>query len=292
MNYRIVHITEYQYSGSVGLCHNEARLKPRNLPHQTCLSSYISINPMPVDFHDREDFFGNTASYFSIQQYHGKLTITATSEIAISPERSLFEAGNDLAWEMVKQRLHGDRSPEILDALQYTLDSPMIEANAELAEYATQSFLPGRPLIEAVSDLMQRIFSDFTYDPEFSSIATPLSEVLAHKRGVCQDFAHLAIACLRSQGLAARYVSGYIETLPLPGEEKLVGADASHAWFSVYLPDAGWIDFDPTNNQMPMDRHITVAWGRDFNDVTPLKGIAFGGGQHKLSVSVDVRNLG
>ena len=197
-----------------------------------------------------------------------------------------------MAWELVAQRLQSDRTAEVLDALQYTLDSPMIESNEKLAAYARHSLLPGRPLLQAVNELMQRIFADFTYDPEFSSIATPLSEVLKHKRGVCQDFAHLAIACLRSQGLAARYVSGYIETLPAPGKERLVGADASHAWFSVYLPDAGWIDFDPTNNQMPIDKHITVAWGRDFSDVTPLKGIAFGGGQHKLHVSVDVRNLG
>ncbi len=292
MNYRVVHITEYRYSGAVSLCHNEARLKPRNLPHQTCLSSRITISPMPADFHERVDSFGNTVSYFSIQQFHEKLTITATSEISISPERSLFEEGSDLAWEIVVQRLRENRSPEILDALQYTLDSSMIEVNAEIAEYAKKSFPPGSPLMQAVKDLMKRIFTDFTFDPEFSNIATPLSEVLAHRRGVCQDFAHLAIACLRSLGLASRYVSGYIETLPLPGKERLVGADASHAWFSTFLPDAGWIDFDPTNNQMPMDRHITVAWGRDFNDVSPLKGVAFGGGQNKLGVSVDVENLG
>lgn len=292
MKYRVIHITEYKYSGLVGLCHNEARLKPRNLPHQTCVSSNITISPPPLDFHERQDFFGNTVSYFSIQQPHEKLTITATSEVVISPERDLFQAGNNQAWEAVLQRLQGGRTPEILDALQYSLDSPMIESNPDLAKYAQESFLPGVPLLQAVNELMQRIFTDFTYDPEFSSIATPLSHVLEHRRGVCQDFAHLAIACIRSQGLPARYVSGYIETLPPPGKEKLVGTDASHAWFSVFHPDAGWIDFDPTNNQMPMDRHITVAWGRDFNDVTPLKGIAFGGGNHKLSVSVDVRNLG
>jgi len=292
MNYRIVHITEYSYSGSVGLCHNEARLKPRNLSHQTCLSSYVTINPPPLDFHDRVDFFGNIISYFSIQQPHEKLTITATSEVSISPERDLFESSGNVPWEKVAERLQSERTPDILDALQYTLDSPMVESNANLAEYALQSFIPGTPMMQAVKELMQRIFTDFTYDPEFTSIATPLSEVLEHRRGVCQDFAHLAIACIRSQGLAARYVSGYLETLPPPGKQKLVGADASHAWFSVYIPDAGWVDFDPTNNQIPMDRHITVAWGRDFNDVTPLKGIAFGGGQHKLDVSVDVRNLG
>lgn len=292
MNYRVVHITEYSYSGSVGLCHNEARLKPRQLPYQFCNSSHVTINPMPLEFHERTDFFGNTVSYFSIQQPHKKLTITATSEVQISPERNLFEFGNTVDWETTVERLKTDRSPEILEILQFAIDSPMATYNAEIADYAKQSFTPGVPLLDAVNDLMRRIFEDFTYDPHFTTIATPLSEVLAHKRGVCQDFAHLAIACIRSMGLAARYVSGYIETLPPPGKQKLIGADASHAWFSVYAPDAGWVDFDPTNNQMPMDKHITVAWGRDFTDVTPLRGIAFGGGTHKLNVSVDVRNLG
>lgn len=292
MNYRVIHTTEYEYSGLVGLCHNEARLKPRSLPHQTCINSYITISPQPVDFHEREDFFGNTVSYFSIQQPHERLRITCRSEVSISAERNIISDNANVPWETVVERLQMDRSPDTLDALQYCMDSPMVESNAELADYAQQSFQPGVPILQAVQELMQRIFSDFTYDPEFSNIATPLTEVLEHRRGVCQDFAHLAIACIRSRGLAARYVSGYIETIPPEGKEKLVGADASHAWFSVYLPDVGWVDFDPTNNQMPMDRHITVAWGRDFNDVSPLKGIAFGGGSHKLDVSVDVKKLG
>jgi len=160
-----------------------------------------------------------------------------------------------------------------------------------LAEYARGSFPPGRPLDQAVNDLVGRIYTEFKYAPEFSTIATPLKEVLEHRRGVCQDFAHLAIGCLRAQGLAARYVSGYIETDPPVGKERLVGADASHAWFSVFQPGAGWLDFDPTNNQRPADRHITVAWGRDYADVTPLKGVAFGSGEHDLRVAVDVRRI-
>jgi transglutaminase-like putative cysteine protease len=162
----------------------------------------------------------------------------------------------------------------------------------ELQSYAERSFAEGRPIVEAVYDLMERIHRDFTYDPHFTTLATPLSEVLKHRRGVCQDFAHLAIGCLRTQGLAAKYISGYIETLPPPGQEKLIGADASHAWFSVFVPDTGWLDFDPTNNQMPMDQHITLAWGRDYSDVTPLKGVIFGGGKHDLKVQVHVENLG
>ena len=184
-----------------------------------------------------------------------------------------------------------DQIPEILDARQYVLDSSMVTVTPELTDYAQYSFLPDRPLVDVVRDLMQRIYKDFTYDPTFTTIATPLSEVLGFRRGVCQDFAHLAIGCLRAYGMASRYVSGYIETLPEPGKQRLVGADASHAWFSVYVPGTGWMDFDPTNNTVPLDQHITLAWGRDYADVTPLKGIAFGGGQHSLSVSVDVLRL-
>ncbi|HQT25374.1 MAG TPA: transglutaminase family protein, partial [Burkholderiales bacterium] len=195
-----------------------------------------------------------------------------------------FARGTD--WESVRLS-----QLDVPDALQYALDSPFVMTSSELMAYAGPSFTPGRPLLEAVQDLMQRIHADFTYDPGFTTLATPLSEVLAHRRGVCQDFAHLAIGCLRSRGLAARYVSGYIETLPFPGKEKLVGADASHAWFSVYMPELGWMDFDPTNNQIPADRHIVVAWGRDYGDVTPLKGVIFGGGDHELAVSVEVRNM-
>ncbi len=291
MNYRVIHKTVYEYSGPVGLCHNEARLKPREIPNQKCLNTEIEIEPFPTDYLERLDFFGNRIDYFSIQQPHEKLIITATSEVSISPQQNLFEFGNDLVWEGVRDRLRKDLAPEILKALQYTLDSPMITVNEALAAYGQTSFQPGQPLIASVRDLMHRIYTDFTYDPEFTTIATPLAEVLEHRRGVCQDFAHLAIACIRAQGLAARYVSGYLETLPPPGKKKLVGSDASHAWFSVYLPDNGWFDFDPTNNKMPTNQHITVAWGRDFSDVTPLKGVAFGGGKHKLNVSVDVSKI-
>lgn len=291
MNYRVIHKTIYQYSGPVGLCHNEARLKPREIPNQKCMNTVIEIDPFPIDYFERLDFFGNRLAYFSIQQPHKKLVITATSEVSISPQQNLFEFGNDLAWETVRSRLRKELVPEMLNALQYTLDSPMIAITEALTDYGQRSFQPGQPLFASVRELMYRIHTDFTYDPEFTSIATPLSEVLEHRRGVCQDFAHLAIACIRAQGLAARYVSGYIETLPPPGKEKLVGSDASHAWFSVYSPDSGWVDFDPTNNQMPTDQHITVAWGRDFSDVSPLKGIAFGGGKHTLDVSVDVTKI-
>ena len=196
-----------------------------------------------------------------------------------------------LAWEEVCQRLQTDLDPETLELRQYILNSPMIPTMSELRTYAERSFSKERPLLEAVEELTDRLYTDFTYDPNFTTIATPLADVIQHRRGVCQDFAHLGIGCLRALGLAARYVSGYIETNPPPDQEPLEGADASHAWFSVYLPQLGWVDFDPTNNQIPTDQHITIAWGRDYSDVTPLKGVVFGSGTHELSVSVDCQRL-
>ncbi|PLX78637.1 MAG: transglutaminase [Desulfuromonas sp.] len=291
MKYRITHTTTFIYKASAGLCYNEARMLPRGLPYQEVFSASLEIDPLPQDYYERFDYFGNRTVYFSIQQPHDKMVVTAVSEVetGVSP---LIEGAETLSWEMARDRLRSDLSDEIVTASQFVLDSSMVTVSDQLLNYAQPSFPPGRPLMEAVNDLMQRIYQEFKYDPEFSTIATPLKEVLAHRSGVCQDFAHLAIGCLRSLGLAARYVSGYIETLPPPGKERLVGADASHAWFSVCLPGFGWLDFDPTNNQLPGDRHMTVAWGRDFADVTPLKGVAFGSGKHKLKVSVDVLPIG
>jgi len=300
MKYRVIHTTEFIYEARVGLCYNEARLLPRELPHQKVLSAALQIEPLPNDHCQRVDYFGNRTDYFSIRQPHDRLVVTATSEVevvapllfddaeSLAGERGLFDDVESLSWESVRERLRSDRSAEVIEASQFALDSPSVGVDELLAEYARPSFPPGRPFAGAVHDLMQRIYREFKYDPEFSTIATPLKEVLAHRSGVCQDFAHLAIGCLRSQGLAARYVSGYIETKPPPGKERLVGADASHAWFSVYQPGTGWLDFDPTNNQVPREQHITLAWGRDFADVTPLKGVAYGGGEHDLKVAVDV----
>ena len=289
MIYKVIHTSEFIYDRPVGLCHNEARMLPRTLPKQQCLESSLKIDPPPEDYQERLDFFGNRVAWFLIRQQHDALTVTATSRIQMIPGANLFEFGNNQPWEVVRERLQTERTPEALDARQYLIDSPMVVVDAGLREYAAPSFPKGRPYSTAVQDLMQRIYRDFTYDPGFTTIATPLQDVLEHRSGVCQDFAHLAIGCLRTQGLAARYVSGYIETLPPPGKEKLVGSDASHAWFSVFVPDAGWLDFDPTNNQLPRDQHITVAWGRDFSDVSPLKGVLSGGGEHEVKVAVDVQ---
>jgi len=292
MKYRVTHTTKFIYEARVSLCYNLARIRPRILPHQQVIYATLQIDPHPHDHSTDLDFFGNRVDYFSIQQPHDQLVVTATSEVQNAvAESGLFNQSAGISWETVRDQLRGDRSPAGIEAFQFTLDSPMVAADRLLADYAAPSFPTGRPLDEAVHDLMRRIYQDFKYDPGFSSLATPLKEVLEHRSGVCQDFAHLAIGCLRSQGLAARYVSGYIETLPPPGKEKLVGADASHAWFAVFHPGCGWLDFDPTNNQLPGERHITVAWGRDYADVTPLKGVAYGSGKHKLKVAVDVRRI-
>jgi len=206
----------------------------------------------------------------------------------LSPEAGLLDSP---PWEAVRERVAADTTTPGLEARDFVLPSAFVPPDDAVWDYARASFPPGRPLLEAVRDLTRRIHQEFRYDPGFTTIVTPLAEVLAHRRGVCQDFAHLQIACLRSLGLPARYVSGYLETLPPPGKAKLQGADASHAWVSVYDPEQGWTDFDPTNDQLVGEQHITTAWGRDYGDVTPLKGIIFGGGEHTLEVAVDVERL-
>lgn len=291
MHYRVTHTTAYNYQQTVSLSYNEVRMLPRPSPNQQVIDSKLQISPAPCDYRVRTDFFGNQVAWFSIREPHLTFQVTAVSEVRVIRQPAPIDLGHGIGWEAARDILRGETGEAALDARQYTLDSPLVNADPDLAAYAQASFAPGRPLPEAIHDLMQRIHRDFTFDPEFTNLSTPLATVLEHRRGVCQDFAHLAIGCIRSQGLAARYVSGYIETLPPPGQAKLVGADASHAWFSVYLPDQGWMDFDPTNNQTPGDRHIVVAWGRDYSDVTPLKGVIFGGQDHELNVSVEVENL-
>ncbi|NKB66615.1 MAG: transglutaminase family protein [Candidatus Latescibacteria bacterium] len=291
MKYHIVHKTDYHYGSTVALCHNEARLTPRTLPGQTCHSSHIEIDPQASAPSQRLDFWGNQVTYFAIQMPHQRLQVTATSQVELESGEQQLDFAGDIPWEEMRARLVGPCSPQWQEARLLAMESRLVALQPELAAYARPSFPPGRPLLEGVGQLTGRIFADFTFDPSFTTVSTPLSQVLEHRRGVCQDFAHLAIGCLRSLGLAARYVSGYIQTLPPPGQKRLVGADASHAWFSVFAPGQGWIDFDPTNNQRPHGQHITVAWGRDYADVAPFKGVVFGGGQHRLDVSVDVEGL-
>ncbi len=286
--YKVTHHTRYTYSAEVALCHNEARLLPRdNTLWQRSGASEVHIGPRPAIQRERRDFFGNRVLYFVIQDIHQMLEVSVQTEVETHGQP--FSATSpSLPWEEVAQALRRDPDPEIAENRQFTLTSPFVALNQALREYALPSFPAGRPLWEAVLDLNRRIHEEFTYDPHFTTVATPLSEVVQSRRGVCQDFAHLAIGCLRSLGLAARYMSGYLETIPPPGQPRLVGADASHAWLAVFLPHAGWAEFDPTNDCMPGEKHILLCWGRDYGDVAPLKGIMSGGGPHTLEVAVDV----
>ena len=287
MNFHILHTTRYTYSQPVGLCHNEAHLRPRSFELQQCLEARVDIEPPPARYDERADYFGNPVAYFSVQEPHDRLTVTATSTVQRSAP-ALLDSDASLAWDRVAATLHAADTMQALAAREYVLDSPLVATSPDLAAFALPSFAPGRPFLSAVHDLNRRIHREFLYDRNFTTVSTPLVDVLAQRRGVCQDFAHLAIGCVRSLGLPARYVSGYLPSTPPPGQERLRGADASHAWFAVFDPGAGWIDFDPTNDQIVSDRHVTTAWGRDYADVTPLKGVVFGGGAHSLEVAVEI----
>jgi transglutaminase-like putative cysteine protease len=287
MTYRVTHQTTYHYSDPVTLCHNVLRLTPRCTDRQTCLWSKLRVSPAPAVTNRFADYFGNVATFFTVQDRHEELSILTTSEAVVRPT-TLPDPEESPPWDAVQARLTQSRDPADLEAYQFVFDSPHIAASAPLISYARPSFPPGRPLLPAVLDLTRRIYTEFRYDPRATTVATPLLEVLHARRGVCQDFAHLQIGCLRSLGLAARYVSGYLLTTPPPGQTRLIGADASHAWLSVYVPGTGWIDIDPTNDQPASEKHITVAWGRDYDDVSPIKGVILGGGRQSITVAVDV----
>ncbi|MCG8534896.1 MAG: transglutaminase family protein, partial [Pseudomonadales bacterium] len=249
MKYRIKHTTRYRYEAPVSMCFNEARMSPLNSVHQTCAKNRFVIHPIPDSMHKRFDYFGNNVTSFDILQPHRELSVTVHSEVQVidHSQQSLFAGSR--SWEQVRDSVRTSSDPEVIPQREYLLPSPLIPIMSELQAYAQVSFTEGRDIMEAVRELTERIFKEFKYDPSFTSISTPLETVLEHRRGVCQDFAHLAIACVRSMGVPAAYISGYLETLPPPGQEKLEGADASHAWFAVYMLEDGWMQFDPTNNQ-------------------------------------------
>jgi len=240
---------------------------------------------------ERIDYFGNPATFFTVQEPHHQLIVAANHVVEVTT-RVLPDPLETAAWEEVRALLHTDGSPEVLDASQFVFYSRYVSATDEIVEYARASFAPRRPILEGVLDLTRRIHDDFEYDPQATTVATPLEEVFQQRRGVCQDFAHLEIACLRSLGLAARYVSGYLRTNLRPGQVPLLGGDATHAWLSVFCPGSGWVDVDPTNNQVPGDAHILLAWGRDYDDVSPVKGVVLGGGEHSVKVAVHVEQVG
>ena len=285
MQYDVIHTTEYDYSESVAVAHHVARLKPRDLPHQECVQHELAIAPAPAVTSTHEDYFGNLVTIVAVQGAHTNLVIRASSTVTVAGAH-LPPPGDTPPWEAA-----ADRSQLPFDAVEFVFDSTASRSQFIVEAYARASFPAGRPLLEGVLDLTSRIHDEFTFDPKATTVATPLTEVFASRRGVCQDFARLEIACLRSLGIPARYVSGYMETVPPPGTPRLVGADASHAWLSVYCPGVGWIQVDPTNNLLPSDTHITVAWGRDYNDVSPIRGVILGGGAHALHVRVDVVRL-
>lgn len=291
MNYRISHRTRYQYAEPVALCQNIGRLFPASDAQQQCRRTQFLIEPAPAAYREYTDYFGNQVCYFDIQQPHMELTVTTISDVVRHDAATLPDPASSAPWEDALRHLREAEDDQDLELRQYILPSPLVPMLPAARTYARKHFARGRPLLECAQALMAGIHADFVYDPEFTDLATPLDEVLAHKRGVCQDFAHIGIACMRAIGLPARYVSGYIETMPPPGQEKLQGADASHAWFSAWTPEHGWIDFDPTNNSIPAGQHVTVAHGRDYSDVAPLKGVLVGGGEHKLEVAVDMRRL-
>ncbi|MEZ4714110.1 MAG: transglutaminase family protein [Caldilineaceae bacterium] len=302
--YRISHQTTYEYESAASLSYNEARLLPRPvetpLYSQSAREAQVQVEPGWDDQSERCDFFGNRVLFFSIRQPHEQMVVTATSRVEIVPKgewdapaaaRLQSLAMSDLTWEAAVAQLADALDADALDARPYILPSPYAPQLAELHGFAQKSFCPERPVLEVALALMEQIFDEFEFVAGATDIATPLTEVLKAGKGVCQDFAHLMVEALRSYGLPARYVSGYIETLPPPGEEKLVGSDASHAWCSLFVPNLGWVDFDPTNNLLPADQHVILGWGRDFGDVTPLKGVFYGPSAQELSVSVDMRRM-
>jgi transglutaminase-like putative cysteine protease len=287
MIHHVTHTTTYAYTDPVSLCHNVVHLVPRDGPNQKCLQNQLMIDPLPAVASPRTDSFGNHVSFFTIQEPHRELKMTSVSVVKVEPG-VVPEPAQTPPWEEVCTYVATDRSPPALEACQFLFDSFYIKESADLAGYAAPSFPAGRPVLEAVLDLTRRIHADFRYDRQATTVATPLSKVLIARRGVCQDFAHLQIGCLRSLGLAARYVSGYLVTQPPPGQPRLVGVDASHAWLAFFCTGYGWIDMDPTNQLIPSDKHVTLAWGRDYDDVSPIKGVILGGGEHSVSVGVDV----
>ncbi len=291
MRYRVEHTTEYTYAVPVSMSQQLLHLLPRPSPLQQCRSHALIVSPTPSRRIDSIDAFGNPLTRLEFDRPHSTLSIIAQMQVEVTAPAAIEPS--TMAWEMVVGQLayRAGKVPtaEQIDAARFRFESAFVRIKSVLADYARDSFAPGRPLLDASLALMHKIHHEFAYDPKATKIATPLLEVFANRRGVCQDFAHLMLSCLRSLGLAARYVSGYLLTTPPPGKPRLIGSDASHAWISVYCPGQGWIDFDPTNNLIPQLGHITVAWGRDFGDVSPLRGVILGGGAHELEVRVSVK---
>ena len=291
MMYTISHRTTYRYQSDVAYSRLVAHLAPRETVRQRAQRFALRSSPEPAKDFARVDYFGNVTSWFIIDEPHDTLEIVAESQVCVDPVAE-FGLGPGRSWESLRTAFEEPAEPATRDVLQYLFDTPLTAPNAEFVAYARQSFQTERPLFDCVLELNARIHADFTFDTEATDTRTTAQEAFALRAGVCQDFAHVGLAAVRSMGLAARYVSGYLLTKPPPGQARLVGADASHAWFAVWIPPYGWIDFDPTNDMLPSHEHITVAWGRDYSDVAPIHGIVSGGGDHEVDVAVDVLPAG
>ena len=288
--YQILHDTHYRYASPVSLAQQLAHLWPRACPWQRNHEQQLLVSPQPCQRQDALDVFGNPLTRLVFERPHDELKVSARLQVEVLA-RPALDLQASLPWEdaCTALRYSGQALlPGVLEATRFRFESPYVHLKQVFADYAADCFSPGRPLLAAVDGLMQKIFAEFSFDAAATQVATPLLQVLEERRGVCQDFAHLMLACLRSMGLSARYVSGYLLTQPPPGQPRLIGADASHAWVSVFCPQQGWVDFDPTNNIRPALEHITLAWGRDFADVSPLRGVILGGGSHDPEVQVTV----
>ncbi len=286
--YRIEHATRYVHSSGVSTSQHVAYLTPRTLPHQTVRWHELVIEPAPASRVRRVDYFGNAVDQFTILTPYDELRVVGRSVVEVTATETPLAIDESVPWETVRDELSYHRGAPYENAAEFSYPSQYAVTAPGLAEFARASFAPRRPLVAAAVDLMHRIADEFSFDPGATTIATPVTRVLADRHGVCQDFAHLQIGCLRSLGLAARYVSGYLLTEPPPEQPRLVGTDASHAWLSVWCPRLGWVDLDPTNDVVPSRRHVTLAWGRDYGDVSPLRGVVLGGREHTLHVGVSV----
>jgi len=284
MQYEVTHTTRFSYEAPVSRCLNEVHLTPRQLPLQQVRQTGIQVEPAPVFLRHRKDYFGNDVSTFAVIDVHYSLTATAKSLVEVSPAEG--EIVSSISWEAARDCIADIEDETTLGASEFLYSSPYVPAVADMGSFARGTFTPGRPLLEAAKELSHRIHDDFKYDPKATSIDMPLADVLRKRRGVCQDYAHVMIGALRSLRLAARYVSGYVRSGP-----KVQGAQASHAWVSVFVPGTGWVSFDPTNDVTPTDGHVTLAWGRDYGDVTPVKGVTLGGGGQAVAVEVYVKAL-
>ncbi|EOQ89398.1 transglutaminase-like protein [Leptospira yanagawae serovar Saopaulo str. Sao Paulo = ATCC 700523] len=286
-DFRVIHKTKYSYDDVVAYCHNMAHMYPLTTNHQDCYRTHVTVNPKPVVSSFRRDYFGNQVFLFSVEDPHRFLEVVVESTVRTHQSFD-FDLSKSTPWQNIENLIHESSLDADLQAIEYIQPSPFIPAKQTYFDFAKAIFTDNKPVLLGAQELTKYIYENFEYDPKATNINTPLEQVLYERKGVCQDFSHLMIAALRSLKIPSRYVSGYLETFPPPGTQKLQGSDATHAWVSVYCPTLGWFDFDPTNGKLITEEYIITAIGRDYSDVSPLKGILFGGGKHKLKVEVDV----